>query len=126
MSLSFIRGTVRGAVGMIEGRLPPVDRTPEVVLRAMLRAYEAATFDACLAYFRAEDSGSHEERARHERARFLHRQCDVIRREAAGVAAGYPDPVDFDAAGETSERLMADYEARLRGDRPLDAPPMEV
>lgn len=105
------------------GKAP--ERTPEMVLRAMLLAYEWATFAACVSYSQA-DKDTPREAALHERARFLHRQCEVIRREAAGVAAGYPDPVGFDVWGEKpagSDLLMADYAARLAGTTPLDAPP---
>ncbi len=102
-------------------------RTPETALPEMLRAYEAAAFDACKAYFRTIDP--REETEQHARSRLLHRQCEIIRREAAAVAAGHPDPVDFETPGEVpgdSDMLMVDYEARLAGKRPLNAPPLEV
>lgn len=109
-------------VAMVE---PPAP-TPETVLRAMLAAYERDTYSACLDYFKTTDP--FEERAHNKRARLLHLQCDVIRREAAGVAAGHPDPVSFDAPIHDviyPDRLMADYEARLAGKVPLDAPPAD-
>jgi hypothetical protein len=108
-------------------RAAPVERTPETVLRAMLRAYEKATHDACVLYFKTTDP--REERTWQDRARQLHRQCEVIRRESAAVCAGHQAPVGFDAPGELAvqpTRILADYEARLRGVRPLDAPPSET
>jgi len=102
------------------------ERTPEVVLRAMLKAYEAAALAAHVGHFRSE-SNTPTERELYDRARLLNRQCEVIRRELAGVLAGFEDPVDFEVSGERTARsddLMADYEARLRGERPLDAPPL--
>lgn len=104
-----------------------VESERETVLRTMLRAYERATFGAYLAHFKA-DKDTPKERECHRRAQVLHRQCHVILREAAGVAAGFPDEVDFRMhSGQPvdSGTLFADYEARLAGTRPLDAPPAE-
>jgi len=104
-----------------------VESERETVLRAMLRAYERATFGAYLAHFKA-DKDTPQERECYRRAQLLHRQCHVILRETAGVAAGFPDEVDFYMhVGQPvdSGTLFADYEARLAGTRPLDAPPAE-
>lgn len=90
-------------------------RTPETVLRAMLRAYEAAAFDAMAAYYRAEDGES--EWARSDQ---LDDFVDELRVETAHLVAGYKGP-DL-----TYPTVIADYEARLAGTRPLNAPPLEV
>jgi hypothetical protein len=102
-------------------------RVPVGVLQEMLRAYERAALEAYVAYFRADEP--REERTQSERALLLHRQCEIIRREAAGFSAGHSEPVDFYNPGGMRvyhERLMVDYKARLDGERPLDAPPLEV
>jgi hypothetical protein len=94
------------------------ERTPEVVLRAMLRAYEAAALEAMIEHHRAPPD-SPEERKAHTRARRLHRDALGLRVEIAGLVCGFPMSADWDDASRT------DYEARLRGERPLDAPPAE-
>ena len=106
----------------------PPALTPEVVLRAMLRAYEAAALDAEIAV-QSVQKDSPAQTAASNRARLLTTQCGAIRREAAGVIAGWPDEVDFYTPGSqpvNSGVLAGDYEARLAGTRPLDAPPLEA
>jgi hypothetical protein len=93
----------------------PVERTPEIVLRAMLRAYEAALLDAHAAYMCGERTF---EAAR--RVDRLAADTVAVRYACAWVIAGHNDDVDL------REHRLADYRARLRGDRPLDAPPLEV
>ena len=89
------------------------ERTPEVVLRAMLRAYEARAEAAHVADIRATCPALRHARNRAQRANdVLHA---MLYWHMAGKDLEWDDPT-----------LSADYEARLRGDRPLDAPPMEV
>ncbi len=93
------------------------ERTPEVVLRAMLAAYERAALEAAILRF-----GNKEARAlvaalnADERVMHMRDAC------AAHIAG--------DEAGGLRRLqrwgLRADYEARLSGARPLNAPPMEV
>ena len=114
-------------VAMAASSEPPA-LTPEVVLRAMLRAYEAAALDAEIAV-QSVQKDSPAQTAASNRARLLTTQCGAIRREAAGVIAGWPDEVDFYTPGSqpvNSGVLAGDYEARLAGTRPLDAPPLEA
>ncbi len=122
-------GILRTMVAYIErgDHRVAVNRAPVGVLQEMLRAYERAALEAYVAYFRTDDP--REERAQSERALLLHRQCEIIRREAAAFSAGHSDPVDFYNPGGMvvyHERLMMDYRARLDGERPSDAPPLEV
>lgn len=89
-------------------------RTPETVLRAMLRAYEAALFAAHVAYMRGDktfDSARRVDR--------LAADTDAVRGAAAWVAAGNADV-------GLSEYRLADYKARLAGKRRPNAPPLEV
>lgn len=95
----------------------PVERTPEVVLRAMLRAYEAGAIEAETAYMRTCPDVDAAVAALPEAER-LGFWCGRLRRETASVIAwgGSPNLVS---------EIAADYEARLCGERPLDAPPIE-
>ena len=111
--LIAIRARLEGTADFMAGRLPPVDRTPEVVLRAMLRAYEARAEAAHVADIRATCPALRHARNRAQRANdVLHA---MLYWHMAGKDLEWDDPT-----------LSADYEARLRGDRPLDAPPPEV
>mgnify|MGYP003494868936 CR=1 FL=1 len=90
------------------------ERTPDVVLRAMLRAYEAALFAAHVAYMRGDKTFDGARRVDR-----LAADTDAVRGAAAWVAAG-------NAEVGLSEYRLADYTARLAGTRPLNAPPLEV
>lgn len=109
LPLMAIRSSVNGTLGMIEGRLPPVERTPETVLRSMLRVYEAAELDAVMRGVGGEMV-----------ACFRGRIQDIREALACHVVHG-ADPSIHCVMHVLVSR---DYEARLRGDRPLDAPPM--
>jgi hypothetical protein len=91
-------------------------RTPESVLRAMLRAYEQAAERAHVADMRASTAATRDARSRAQRAN------DVVHAMLYEHLAGWN--IVGDPAGDTV--LTADYQARMRGDRPLDAPPAEV
>lgn len=93
---------------------PEPERTPETVLRAMLRAYEAALFAAHVAYMRGDKTFDGARRVDR-----LAADTDAVRGAAAWVAAG-------NAEVGLSEYRLADYTARLAGTRPLNAPPLEV
>lgn len=93
----------------------PVERTPEVVLRAMLAAYEKAALEAEKALCRDR---------RNEQltdvARAMHLWVGICRMALADVQVSnqvYPETL--------GRMLRDDYEARLVGTRPLDAPPPE-
>lgn len=88
------------------------ERTPEVVLRAMLRAYEAYVVRKETAMLRDADMAA---KAGWEAA--LGDLAHV--RRAVVLLPIFGEVRLFDSA-------LADYEARLRGERPLDAPPMEA
>lgn len=91
----------------------PVERTPETVLRAMLKAYEAARFAHLLAWERGEAF----DRGRSGRVAVC---ADAIEKALLNVLAHDGMP-----AWHEEHPCRADYEARLSGARPLDAPPME-
>lgn len=84
-------------------------RTPETVLRAMLRAYEAALLFAMIRRVSGEDI----------KVGWLLMAVSEVRHEAACVAANIGRSVSLPQA------IRFDYEARLSGARALDAPPME-
>lgn len=114
LPLIAIRSRLEGTADFMAGRLPPVDRTPEVVLRAMLRAYEEALLVAHAAYMGGDRT--------FEAARKVDRlaaDTAAVRGACAWVISGHAD-VDL------REHRLDDYEARLDGSTPLDAPPMEV
>jgi len=92
------------------------ERTPEVVLRAMLRAYEAAALEAEIAYFSTDD----DDRWADVRRKDVTRWCEDVRGELAAMIADNHQRFDW------PQCVHLDYEARLRGERPLDAPPMET
>jgi hypothetical protein len=94
----------------------PTERTPEVVLRAMLAAYEAAALEAEKAFYRAK---AHDEIAL---TASEHADAAVgIVRSAIAMLCAY-GTTNFDNGGFPIAR---DYKARLAGTRPLDAPPLE-
>jgi hypothetical protein len=96
-------------------------RTPHAVLVAMRQAYTAARFAAHVAALRAP-LGTAEETAAFERLKRLETWRLVVENEAASEAAlGEDYGTDW-----TDDVLAADYEARLAGTRPLDAPPPEA
>lgn len=103
---------------------PEPERTPAVVLRAMLAAYETAALGAVIAFYQAPKDVPEERKAR-ERMSLIDRLCSAVRRETGAAVAGWTD-IDFDCDRLVARELLADYEARLRGDRPLGAPPPEV
>lgn len=94
------------------GETAHVERTREVVLRAMLAAYEAYVVRKETAMLRDADMAA---KAGWEAA--LGDLAHV--RRAVVLLPIFGEVRLFDSA-------LADYEARLRGDRPLDAPPAEV
>jgi hypothetical protein len=96
----------------------PAERTPETVLRAMLKSYEKAALEAAIAAWRGDDTAfvAHQRQADRLTALALD-----IRAALAMLIAGR-----LGALAPWLGRGVADYEARLRGDRPLDAPPGEV
>lgn len=106
------------------GAQPEPERTPKTVLRAMLAAYEAAALEAVVAFYQAPKDVPEERKAR-ERMNLIDRLCSAVRRETGAAVAGWTD-IDFDCDRLVARELLADYEARLRGDVPLNAPPMEV
>lgn len=96
----------------------PVERTPEVVLRAMLRAYEEAALQAARRWWLANPDDAAAALAYQDALQALD---DVMVGLAGCLEGDVPDGEDFLHSG-----VGQDYEARLRGDRPLDAPPAEV
>ncbi len=96
-----------------------VERTPEVVLQAMLAVYGAAALATEETYYARFYSDIRDD-DRHCMAwanclaseRFSELRTHLARLRGRGVAPSM------------SALLAADYEARLRGDRPLDAPPI--
>lgn len=111
--------TVLRALGM-EGHVNEAPRTPEVVLRAMLRAYEQAALDAAIQRARIGSGG----RVRFPVAEFEDGAM-VLRQALAVVLAGNGGAEEYFRLRRDID-LLADYEARLAGTRPLDAPPMET
>lgn len=91
-------------------------RTPERVLRAMLRVWEEKALSAAVAWAPShvlDGWGSPDVAAV--------AACVAMVRVACAFAVVGRSPVDM-----LSVSLARDYEARLRGDRPLNAPPAEV
>lgn len=97
----------------------PVERTPEMVLRAMLGAYEAAALDAAIAWATVA------KRDRSTAMGYLTRLERVIAglRFALGLLCTTSESVLRDWRACLSD--WSDYEARLAGTTPLDAPPAE-
>ena len=94
-----------------------VERTPETVLRAMLHAYVDAATDAEVRFF-TTDFGPDEANAGEDRDMFWN-AAESIRGELAWLKA-YGSLSDF---LEWPKWVDDDYQARLRGDRPIDAVP---
>lgn len=117
--IGAIHREIQGTIRVLVLRLAPVKPSPRVVLEAMLRAYEAAALDAIAAFYAAEDM-SGDERAAWERFSSLETLTNELRRDVGAAICG-----KFKAPTILSG-LWADYEARLRGERPLDAPPLEA
>ncbi len=111
------------AIGLLENQqaewFAERERTPEMVLLAMLRAYEAAALDATIAEWRYHHDKSFETTG--EQARDA---AWGVRWALAIVSVGGYE-ADSALVG-CSNRVKADYKARLAGTRPLNAPPLEV
>lgn len=103
---------VAALLNAIEGKEP--ERTPAVVLEAMLRSYEEAAKLAMVAHYQAADGQGEGAWARFDE---LDDYVDELRAETAHLLAGYPGP-DL-----TYPAVVADYEARLSGTWPLHGPP---
>ena len=101
----------------------PVERTPETVLRAMLKAYEAAALDATVGFFRALKVG---EGTSDFSASVIDWQSrrEIVFDTLAATLAGAEE--DRERVLNILSLVRADYEARLAGTRPLDAPPPEA
>lgn len=97
--------------------MPPEERTPETVLRAMWLAYEHAAQQAEAAYFAARDLIAETNAARRFTA--LDGRARVVR-ENLSRREGSPDDMN-----DMGPLLVRDYEARLSGARDLNAPPLE-
>lgn len=95
---------------------------PEVqVLRAMLRAYEAAGLAAWRSYVRLVVEGKTDES---RRVRLDAMQVDTDAQNVRVELAGWLESTETPTAFEMfSGRLAQDYAARLSGVRPIDAPP---
>ena len=97
----------------------PVERTPKIVLRAMLRAYEARAESANVEMMKAGAPADKVELRRLVRPASV-ASCDaedvriMLYHHLAGLDCG------------AAPHILADYKARLRGDRPLDALPLEL
>lgn len=126
LRIGAIHREIQGTIWVLDLRLAPVKPSPRVVLEAMLRAYEAAALDAMRAAFEAENEGGESDEedgvysAEWQRFDALDEMLTELREETAYLATGRGD---FSIVNPTT---LADYEARLRGERPLDAPPLEA
>lgn len=98
----------------------PVERTPETVLRAMLKAYEAAALALVCEYYGTEIAM----RPGRDIVR-LSDEADcavsIVRDALALQIARGQNPLDASCS-----LIATDYAARLAGTRPLDAPPLEM
>lgn len=92
------------------------ERTPETVLRAMLAAYEAAWVARVDAVIAEGKSPLFD-----KRQAWLERAITQLRWEYMGAAAR----ADYQPF-VTGTEMRPDYDARLTGKLPLNAPPMEV
>lgn len=106
--VAYLRAGFAGVVGMIEGRLPPVERTPEVVLRAMLLDAEKEALRMGVDEITGKSYPTSFRDAEEKASR-------IRRVLAAYLACGVLDLGGFDYGLCSQER--EDYEARLRGDR---------
>lgn len=93
---------------------PEPERTPETVLRAMVLAYTIAETDAHVLVRTRGYSDDYRSAARFYACRG---ECMCAIAEIA--RNGAPRPL-------SQPGLQADYNARLAGTRPLNAPPLEV
>lgn len=98
---------------------PPAKRTPETVLRAMLKAYAGALPDAHLVFARAAPSSTRQEAAK-QRQDFLERAVALLGFWTGNTILTGRPPTIF------NNLLRADYEARMSGTRPLDSLPLEL
>jgi len=95
-----------------------VERTPEKVLQAMLQVYVDAATDAEVLYLTTSSGSVTEANAAEERDMFWN-AAESIRGELSWLKA-YGSLSDF---LEWPKWVDDDYQARLRGDRPLYAVP---
>lgn len=95
--------------------LKPVDRTPGTVLPSMLKAYQEAALDAETAFVLSGYAGGY---VSTPLMRAMTRGCEKISHQLATLRACPQHSVVFH-----DQALRADYEARLAGTTPLDAPP---
>jgi len=98
------------------GEPVPVERTPETVLRAMLKAYEAAALEAAVVFHRAQKDKSSDTMTL---STFTVRAHQIVREMLAASI------VNSDIQAMADRAQWGDYEARLSGAGPLDAPPLE-
>ena len=102
------------------GKGQHAESEPETALRAMLRAYEAAALEAeTVALSRNPVLGQDPEWHR------LHRICGRTIESVNEIRSALSRLRARQVAPRLSTRLAGDYEARLAGTRPLDAPPAE-
>lgn len=94
------------------------ERTPVNVLQAMWASYSKAALDAEVAYFSLADEVQAHLAAEHRDD--MVDAVDAIRGELSAMLAGNHTRFDW------PQWIHADYEARLRGDRPMAAGPKET
>jgi hypothetical protein len=95
------------------------ERTPVNVLRAMWSAYSQTALDAEVDYFSIVNDDVQAHLAAEHRDEMAD-AADAVRGELSAMLAGNHTRFDW------PQWIHADYEARLRGERPLNAPPMET
>ena len=103
---------------------PGAERTPETVLRAMLRAYEAAALNAEVAYLRTCPDVDAATRAL-VASDSIYDQYSRLRAETAALLAWGTERPNPPPGAHPRGALRLDYEARLSGTRPLNAPPLD-
>lgn len=116
---------------IVAARKAKGERTPETVLRAMLASYEAAAIAARLQRNVASALAISDERngnfrgadAAVRKADAAVRKADAATNHLRNVLAWHL--CGYSIAGFVAGSFGGDYEARLRGERPLDAPPLE-
>lgn len=121
---TVLRGLGMGEhVKVVDGRAVLVNdppRTPEMVLRAMLRVYEASALALVCEYYGTEIAA----RPGRDIVR-LSDEADcavsIVRDALALQIARGQNPLDASCS-----LIATDYAVRLAGTRPLDAPPMEA
>ena len=92
-------------------------RTPERVLRAMLKAYEAAAIEMGRAYYAKGGDALDLLRRSYDANRAVEVVRDCL---SEHIAKG------LGTFGRSNATVERDYQARLAGTRPLDAPPPEA